>query len=158
VSAAVGLLLVACKTAPLPEPYRIPLPAGLTAQQAEVAILAGILNTHPPADYDPTRDLPEQEFNALIWQDFVGEAGARSWFPDSRDGSTIYASVSTRGLFLRAAIEKKSGALEISVVESRNLRQRRGRIHKRAIKWLRNLEAHVRREVGRMSVFARPAG
>jgi hypothetical protein len=148
-----ALATLACRTVPLPEPYVIPLPAGMTPQQAEVAVLAGILNAPPPPEYDPTRTYSEQEFNSIIWQGFVGSAHGRSWFPESREGSTIYAAVNTRGLYLRAAIEREPGSLRIRIVESRNLDQSETRIHKRAIQWLGNLEAHIRREVGRMSVL-----
>jgi hypothetical protein len=125
----------------------------MTAQQREVAVIAGILNSHPPESYDPSRELPEQEFNALIWRHFVGTAPGRSWFPESRSGGTIFASVDTRGLYLRAAIEQSPTSLRISLVESRNLSQSETRIHKRAVVWLRNLEAHIRREVARMSAI-----
>lgn len=147
------LLAVACRTAPLPQPYVIELPAGMTAQQAEVAIVAGILDTHPPADYNPHSELSDEEFNRLIWRSFVGTASGRSWLPESRDGNTIIASVDTRGLYLRVAIERSSDAIAISILDSRNLSQSENRIHRRAIKWLRNLEAHIRREVGRMAVI-----
>ena len=147
-----------CRTAPIPAPYVIPVPKGLTSQQTEVAVLAGILNTSPPADYDPTKPLSDQEFNTLLWQKFVGSARAgRSWFPESREGRTIFAAVNTRGLYLRAAIETDVDQVRISIVESRNLSQGDGRIRKRAIQWIDNLEAHIRRELGRMSVISRTA-
>ena len=147
------MLAVGCRTVPFPEPYLIDIPTGMTQQQLRVAIVAGILNSHPPADYDPMAELSEEEFNALLWQRFVGTARSRGWFPESREGDTIYASVNTRGLYLRAAIERGPEQLRVSIVESRNLSEGGGRIHKRAVAWLRNLEAHIRREVGRMSLI-----
>lgn len=153
------MLLVAfgCRTMAIPEPYVIELPPGMTAQQSEVAVLAGILNVPPPAEYDPATALSDEEFNALIWKGFVIKASGRSWFPESRSGSTIYAAVDTRGLYLQARIEIDPHQLRIGITESRNLSQSDSRIHKRAVKWLRNLEIHIRREVNRMAVFARGA-
>jgi len=151
------MLVVACRTVPFPEPYLIDIPAGMTQRQLEVAIVAGILNSHPPADYDPMAEVSEEEFHALLWQRFVGTAHSRSWFPESREGETIYASVNTRGLYLRAAIERGPDQLRVSIVESRNLSQGDGRIHKRAVVWLRSLEAHIRREVGRMALIVASA-
>lgn len=148
-----ALALAGCKTVPMPEPYVIPLPAGMTAQQAEVAVICGILNTTPPADYDPMKPLSDEEFKAMIWIRLVGSARSRSWFPESRDGSTIYAAVNTRGHYLRAAIEQKPMEIRMSIVESRNLEQANGRIHEAAVKWMRNLDDHIRREVGRMAVM-----
>ncbi len=153
-----GLLwTVGCRTLPLPAPYTLPVPMGLTAQQIEVAVLAGILNMRPPREYDPTKELPREEFDRLIWLRFVGTARSRGWFPESREGETIYAAVYRREHYLRAAIEPQGRNLRIRIVESRNLKQNGRRIHKRAVKWLRNLEAHIRRELGRMSVLAQSA-
>ena len=151
------MVVVGCRTVPFPEPYLIDVPAGMTQRQLEVAIVAGILNSHPPVDYDPMADVSDEEFHALLWQRFVGTARSRSWFPESREGDTIYASVDTRGLYLRAAIERGPGHIRVSISESRNLSEGDGRIHKRAVVWLRNLEAHIRREVGRMALIVESA-
>ena len=142
-----------CRTAPEPSPYLIALPAGITEQQTDVAVLAGILNKPPPSDYDPTREMSARDFNSFVWQKFVGTANNRSWFPEKRDGNTIYASVTKGELYLRAAIERQPGALRITIVESRGLSQADGEIHKRAINWMNNLDAHIRREVARMATL-----
>ena len=147
------LAIAGCSTVPIPEPYVIPLPAGMTSQQAEVAVICGILNTTPPGDYDPTVTLPDEQFRKLVWVGFVGSAKSRSWFPESRDGSTIYAAVNTRGHYLRAAIEQQPTQIRLSIAESRELDQANGRIHEAAVKWMRNLDAHIRREVGRMAMM-----
>jgi len=149
----ISVATLACRTVPLPEPYVIDVPSKMTGHQAEVAVIAGILNTPPPADYDPTEELSPEEFDAMIWRGFAGRAHRRSWFPESREGNVILAAVNTRGLYLRASIEIKDREIVISIVESKNLSQSETRIHKRAIKWLRNLEAHIRREIGRMSLL-----
>lgn len=154
--AASLLAQVGCRTAPLPEPARIPVPAGMTEQQLEVAVLAGILNTPPPPTYDPSSTLSDDDFDRLIWREFVGRARSRSWFPESRREDVLFAAVDTRGLYLRASIARRGDALVIQLEDSRNLRQTATRIHKRAHRWLNNLVAHIRREVGRMSVLARP--
>ena len=155
--AAIALLSIlgslACRTAPEPGAYLIPLPAGMTPQQADVAVFAGILNKPPPADYDPTKQLSAQEFNSFVWQKFLGTARGRSWFPEKREGNTIYAVVNKGDLYLRAAIERQPGTLRITIAESRGLDQADGKIHKRAIGWLNNLDAHIRREVARMAVL-----
>lgn len=151
--AVVVIAVLGCRTGPEPGAYLIPLPPGITNQQTEVAILAGILNTSPPADYNPTKELSAEEFNSFIWQKFIGTARARSWFPESRSGNTIYAAVNKGDLYLRAAIERQPGTLRITIAESRGLDHADGQIHKRAITWLNNLDAHIRREVARMSVL-----
>lgn len=143
-----------CRTRPIPEPAEISLPPSISTQQAIVAIIAGILNTPPPAGYDPSVELTDREFDAMIWNGFVAQARGKSWFPESRSKNTIYAAVDTRGLFLRVRIDRGPEVIRISVVNSRNLDQSDTRIHKQAIKWLRNLEAHIRREIGRMAVFS----
>ena len=152
------LVFAACRTTPLPEPILIEFSPGLSRQQVEVAIFAGILNKPPPPSYDPRVDLSSDEFDSMLWTDFVSTARGRSWFPESRDGDTIYTTVNTRGLYLRAGIEIQASRLVIRIVESRNLEQSESRIHKRALKWLRNLELHITRELGRISVLGSPGG
>src|SRR5262245_32849719 len=46
-----------CTTAPIPSFAPIPVPAGLSLQQVELAIVAGILNKPPPSGYDPTQPM-----------------------------------------------------------------------------------------------------
>ena len=61
--------------------------------------------------------------------------------------------MNTRGHYLRAAIEQQPTEIRLSIAESRNLDQAGGQIHKAAIKWMRNVDAHIRREVGRMAMM-----
>ena len=151
-SLVVLLLLAACRTAPLENPEPIAVPRGLTAQQVEVAILAGILNKPPPDDYRPGGDMDRETFDEFVWHHFLVDARTRSWFPESRQRGLVVAAVNTRGHYLKVEIRHDTELVTIQVVESRNLQQSGGRIHKRALAWLRNLEVHIRRELGRMAV------
>lgn len=150
---AVALAAAGCRTVPIPPPVTIDVPPGLTSQEVEVAVIAGILNTHPPVSYDPTRELPQREFDAMLARDFLATAHGRSWFPDARQGDVRYATVDTRGHYLRVAIHMNTRQLRIEIVESRNLLQSNGVIHKKAVAWVENLEAHIRRELGRLASY-----
>lgn len=151
------LALAGCKTVPLPEPIEIEVPASLTAQQVELAILSGILNKRPPANYDPRVGLPEAEFQSLVWDHYLQSASARSWFPESREPGYVVAAVSARRHYLRVGISFDTRVITIRILESRNLLQSSGRIHKRVPLWLERLNEHIRRELGRMSFASRSA-
>ena len=142
----------ACRTAAIPafEPIRVP--PGLTSQQVELAIIAGILNKPPPPNYDPTQPLSDEDFQHLLWEHFLRDARGRSWFPDSIDPGVVYASVNTRGYSLRVALEFNQSTIETRIISSENLSQSESRIHKRALQWITRLHDHIRRELGRLSL------
>ncbi|HKC51499.1 MAG TPA: hypothetical protein VKF60_11950 [Myxococcota bacterium] len=150
---AIALAGVACRTVPIPPPTVINVPPGLTGQEVEVAVIAGILNTHPPRSYDPTHELSQADFDAMLVRDFLATAHGHSWFPEARQGDIRYATVDTRGHYLRVAIHMNTQQLRIEIVESRNLMQSDGVIHKTVISWIANLEGNIRRELGRMASY-----
>jgi hypothetical protein len=80
-------------------------------------------------------------------------ADGRSWFPGARQGDVRYASVDTRGHYLQVAIHMSTRELRIEIVESRDLMQSDGMIHKKAVAWVSNLESHIRRELGRLAAY-----
>ncbi len=143
-----------CRTAPIPAFSAIDVPSGLSSQQVDLAILSGILNKPPPADYDPHAPLSAEEFSKLVWANYLRDARSRSWFPESREPGVVIAAVSTRGLYLRVALRFDESAIHTEILESRNLDQTEGRIHRRALQWIERLRQHIRRELGRMSFTA----
>jgi hypothetical protein len=152
----VASLLLACRTAPIPAFEPIAVPAGLSLQQVELAILAGITNKSLPRDTDPARTYTDAEFQKLIWDDYLRDAPGRSWFPVSRAPGVVYAAVDTRGHYLRVALQFDRTSIRTEIVESRNLLQEDGRIHKRALSWIENLHAHIRRELTRIAFVQTP--
>lgn len=151
-----AFFLASCKTAPIPTLPVIKVPPGLSVQQVELAILSGILNQRPPESYDPRSDMPDDEFQQLVWKHYLQSASARSWFPESRSPGVIEAAVNARSHYLRVALAYDTTSIRMKILESRNLRQSGGRIHKRAVVWLDHLEEHIRRELGRMSFAVGP--
>ena len=122
-----------------------------------MAVFAGILNTHPPDSYDPTHELTQAAFDSLLWKDLISTAHGHSWFPESRGPGVVYAAVDTRGHYLRVAIRFVPNQLQIQMEESRNLLEGDGKIHKKVPAWIANLEEHIRRELGRMSLLGHPS-
>lgn len=147
-------LAAACQTAPLVNPEPIAVPPGLSSQQVEVAILSGIRNTPPPPDYRLDEDMDEAEFDAFVRRHLMSDLRRRSWFAESREPGVVHAAVDTRGHYLRVAVRFDTDQVRIQLAESRNLKQSRNRIHGRALRWMRNLEFHVRRELNRMYATA----
>src|SRR5262245_2512850 len=154
---ALAVGLSACRTAPIPKFEPIHVPAGLSLQQVELAIVAGILNKPPPPGYDPTQPMSEQEFQRFLWEHFLRDARSRSWFPDSVAPGVVSASVNTRGYSLQVALSFDETTIETQLISSENLSQSEPRIHRRALQWIARLHDHIRRELGRLSLVARGA-
>jgi len=150
----IAVSLTGCRSAPIPAFEPIAVPPGLSVQQVELAILSGILNKPPPSDLEPRAILPEDEFHALVWKHYLSEARSRSWFPESREPGVIRAAVNTRGHYLRVALEFDQTSVRMRIEESRELLQTRTHIHRRAIKWINGLQAHIQRELGRMALWS----
>src|SRR5262249_32618323 len=120
-------------TAPIPCFAPIQVPAGLSLQQVELAIVAGILNKPPPSGYDPTEPMSDEAFQHLLWEHFLRDARGRSWFPDSVAPGVVNASVNTRGYSLRVALAFNQTTIETQIISSENLSQSETRIHRRAL-------------------------
>ena len=150
-----ALCLSSCRTVPIPGPTLIDVPPGLTLQAVEVAVLAGINNVKVPGWYDPTKEVPQVEYDALIEHNFLSMAGGHSWMPGTRTGDVRYATVDTRGHHLKVAIHLALDRLRIEFVESGNLLEENGQIHRKVPEWIGNLAAHIRRELTRLSARAR---
>ena len=135
-----------CRTAPIPKFELIQVPAGLSLQQVELAIVAGVLNKPPPPGYDPTQRMSDQAFQRLLWEHFLRDARGRSWFPDSVAPGMVNASVNTRGYSLRVALTFNETTIETQLISSENLSQSETRIHRRALQWITNLHDHIRRD------------
>lgn len=155
--AAVLLVVAAlgCRTVPIPAFEPIAIPRGLSSQQIELAILSGILNKPPPLALDPTHPMPAADFDRLIWQSYMYNARSRSWFPESRKPGEIIAAVDTRGHYLQVSLRYDQGQITTEILQSRNLLQEGGEIHKKAVAWIANLHEHIRRELGRMAFATR---
>jgi hypothetical protein len=153
----VATLLFACKTVPIPAFEPIAVPAGLSLQQVELAIFGGITNRAPSRDIDPARTYTDPEFQKIIWDDYMRDAPGRSWFPVSRAPGVVYAAVDTRGHYLRVALYFDRTSIRTEIVESRNLLQEDGKIHKRALSWIENLHANIKRELTRIAFVQPPA-
>jgi hypothetical protein len=157
ISAALVLCISACRTAPIPPFTPIPVPDGLSLQQVELAIMAGILNKPPPPGYDPTLSMSEEEFQRFLWEHFLRDARSRSWFPESVGPGVVKASVNTRGYSLRVALDFDQKTISTRILSSENLSQSDTRIHRRALKWIARLHDHIQRELGRLALAARRA-
>jgi hypothetical protein len=137
----------------MPAPTLIPVPHGLSRQNVEIAVLAGITNSHPPTTYDPRQALSDADFESLLQRNFLSRDPGISWNPGTREGDTRYATVDTRGLYLRVGILMHPDQLRLEIVESKNLEQENGRIHRTVLPWIENLTNHIERELLRLEQY-----
>ena len=145
-----------CRTVPIPASFdAIQVPPGLSAQEVEVAIFSGIYNKHPPASYDPTKPLSGEDFDRFIWENYLSAGRTRSWFPESRKPGTVIAAVDTRGHYLEVALAFDTATIQTELIQSKNLQQENGQIHRKVIAWIDNLHEHIRRELNRLATLQR---
>jgi hypothetical protein len=149
--ALVCAVLAGCRTVPIPGPTVIDVPPGLSLQAVEVAVLAGIENIQVPTWYDPKQVLPQAQFDAMVASSFMSPAGGRSWQAGVRKDDVRYAFVDVRGHHLLVAIHLATDRLRIEFVESRDLLEADGRIHKKVPEWIDHLATHIGRELQRLS-------
>jgi hypothetical protein len=120
--ALAGLIASACATRPIPEPERIPIPAGLSQQNAEVAILSALTNNPPPGVYDPRTEMSEEEFDRLRWSYYVASP-SRAWVVESRQPGRITGVIERTNYRLRTQVRYDDGAATVSIVDSTGLDQ-----------------------------------
>jgi hypothetical protein len=144
--------LLACRTVPIPASFdTIAVPPGLTTRDVEVAILAGIRNKSAAVGYDPLR--PPADFDRFVWSSYMIDAPGRSWFPESLQPGRVIAAVDTRGHYLQVALKYDASAISTELLQSRNLLQENGHIHKKVLAWIANLHEHIRRELDRLAAL-----
>src|SRR5215831_3913701 len=85
-----------CRTIPLPASFpTLSVPAGLTARDVEVAILAGIRNKNAALGYDPLR--PPADFDRFVWAAYMSDPPGNSWHPESLQPGVSTAAITTPG-------------------------------------------------------------
>ncbi|HTO06063.1 MAG TPA: hypothetical protein VMR86_03325 [Myxococcota bacterium] len=142
--------VLGCRTVPIPASLpTITVPQGLTARDVEVAILAGIRNKSAAVGYDPL--VPPANFERFVFASYMTDPPGNSWFPESLQPGTVIAAVDTRGHYLEVALKYDTSAIRTELLQSRNLLQENGRIHKKALAWIANLHEHIQRELNRLA-------
>lgn len=142
-----------CRTRAIPDPHSIPIPSSLSRQNIEVAILSALSVQPPPGIYDPREEMPEDEFDQLIWTYYLASPRNRAWVVDSRDPGRITAVISRTRYLLRIAVEYDDDRAKVSIIESTGLGQSSSRIHRKAVAWVLKLETRIRNEFSRMAVI-----
>ena len=152
--------VVGCRTVPIPASFEtLAVPPGLSAQDVEVAILGGIRNKNAGTSYDPLRPMSAADFDRFVFVTYLADEPGRSWFPESRAPGTVIAAVDTRGHYLQVALKFDTSTIRTELLQSKDLLQEDGHIHKKALAWIANLHEHIRRELTRLAALrsGRPA-
>jgi hypothetical protein len=144
--------VVSCRTIPMPASFEtIQVPPGLTVRDVEVAILAGIRNKSAGVGYDPLQ--PPPNYERFVQASYMVDLPGHSWYPESRQAGTVIAAVDTRGHYLQVALRYDEHSIRTELLQTRNLLQENGRIHKKVPDWIANLHEHIRRELSRVSAL-----
>jgi len=144
--------LVSCRTVPLPASFpTLTVPEGLTARDVEVAILAGIRNKSAAVGYDPLR--PPADFERFVWASYMVDPPGNSWHPESLQPGVVIAAVETRGHYLQVSLKYDPSAIHTQLLQTRDLLQEEGQIHRKVPAWIQNLHEHIQRELLRLAAL-----
>jgi hypothetical protein len=158
----VALLLVlafACKTDVIVPRAPIAVPAGLTPEQIEIAILAAISGNDPGMllrqAERPDGGGIEAVHAAVSLRRMPSGTG---WYAELIEPGEIWASYFRGRHRLNVAIRYTASEVRTRITGSENLRQEDGVIHKNALVWLTELERRIGRSLQALAALpARPA-
>jgi hypothetical protein len=144
--------VLACRTVPMPASFpEVSVPPGLTVRDVQVAILAGIRNKNAAVGYDPLR--PPAEFDRFLWTSYMTDPPGNSWHPESLKPGVVIAAVDTRGHYLQVSLKYDASAIRTEFLQSKNLLQENGEIHRKVPAWIENLHGHIQRELSRLAAL-----
>jgi hypothetical protein len=149
---AATTLALGCHTAPITERPAIAVPAGLSGADVQFAILRELLGTKAN-ELTPGAEITDRALEAVL-------AGYRSvsrrragWYPESVEPGVVHAGFESRAFYLGVAIHHSASSVQVAIVESRNLDQANGTIHRNALVWTDQLETRIRRALGEMATI-----
>ncbi len=149
-------VLPGCRTTAIPTFDPLPVPAGLTLDQVEVAILAALANTPVPRELSDGAAIADRAlatfFGPLRYQS-VQASHNQEWYPESRQPGTIVAGLNVRSHYLQVRLDLSVSSIRTSITGSRGLKQSETQIHANAIEWVHRLEDRIRRSLGIMSAY-----
>jgi hypothetical protein len=145
-------LLGGCKTVFIEQRAPIAVPAGLNANDVQVAVLYDLANQNIPADLTPGERIANNAMKALFPFGYQSVSDRKpGWYPEAAEQGVIYAGFEKGPYYLRVAIEYSDSAIQTRFIESRNLSQTNTRIHKSAVVWIDQLEMRIRRALGQLA-------
>ena len=146
------LAFIGCMTVPNKSPSPILVPHGLNENDVENAILFAIADKPPPPDLTPGQRIADNALSAFFaaYYEKVGSAREYWYFEDRADG-VVYAGFQDRRYYMRTAVHYDAEKVRMEILESRNLRQNYGYIHKKAFDYLMILESRIRRLLGQIA-------
>ena len=138
------------KLVPIKPRASIAVPAGLNANDVEVVVLYELADKRVPVDLKPGERIADNALDALLFRyQRVSDRKLPPWYPESVEQGLVYAGFQKGQHYLRVAIEYTDSAVQIRLIESRNLLQIDQRIHRNAIAWIDQLEVRIRRALGK---------
>lgn len=158
-----ALILLAglsCKTTSIGPPLTVPIPAGLSSEDAEVAIVAMLTapETKPESDPNTYTLVIANPLGAMLLDRYRHGKRSKGWFVESWTPGTIHVGYQRRSYYMRVAVRTTNDAVSLRILSSRNLKQSGNRIHTSAKVWLEQFEIDIRDALGSASLLKRDFG
>jgi len=148
------VVILGCKTVPIEQRAPIAVPAGLNANDVEVAVLYELANQNIPTDLTPGQQISNNAMKALFLFRYRSVSDRKQgWYPESAEPGVIYAGLEKGPYYLRVGIDYTDTSIQTHIIESKQLNQTDDRIHKAAIQWIDQLEMRIRRALGQMAAM-----
>src|SRR5262245_59159445 len=109
-AAGILALVLACRTVSIEQRPPIPVPAGLNANDVEVALLYDLANQNVPAELTPGERIANNAMKALFLFRYQNVSDRKSgWFPESAEPGLIKAGFEKGRYYLQVAIQHTDG-------------------------------------------------
>jgi hypothetical protein len=134
-----------CSTKKNTSPPPTVVPASMTENDVEYVLISCLGS---PADQE--RASPGMYMaNELLHHRFGGEfIQKRYWGYEGRGNGEVFAGFNSRKYYMRVRMAYNTKNIRFSIIDSRNLKQSKTRIHKSALRWLGGLESGIRSCLG----------
>jgi len=146
-------LVVGCATTvPNESPTPISVPRILNKSDVELAVLLAVADRPPPPTLTPGQQITDNVLGAVVGRAYDRVSSPRQeWYYEDRDVGVVFAGYQRGKFYMRVAVRYDAVNVKMEIMESRNLSQSDGSIHKNAFVWLQTLENRVRRTLGQIA-------
>jgi hypothetical protein len=152
------LWVVGCQTVPNISPSPILVPSSLTDHDVELAILMAVADRAVAPTVPPGQRITDNRLSDIVAINVVmvptqnrSRRSTYEWYFEDHDPRTVYAGFQHRKFYMRVAVRHDAHQVTMAIVDSHNLKQDEGSIHKKAFVYLQDLGTRERRALGTLA-------
>lgn len=134
-------MLAGCNTIRLVSPPPSSVPQSMTEEEIEYVLISCLGSSANDQNVSAGMHMANEILHRRFGGEFVQK---RYWSYEGRDKDVVYAGFNNRSHYMRVKMAYSKEDVRFSIVDSRNLKQTKTRIHRNAMQWLGGLESGIR--------------